>query len=60
MSAEIINLDDYRKERGYWFREAAEAEIRREELLAELEATIARRAFCLTQLGFYPDVEDPA
>lgn len=52
---ELISLEEYRKERGYWFRQAAESEIRLEELHATMSEELARRAFCLTQIGFYPD-----
>lgn len=42
--------------RNYWFEQAAEAEIRSEELRGELDAQLARRAYALSILGM---VEKP-
>lgn len=41
----------------YWHEEAASAEVRTEELQAELEYQLARRAYALTMLGMLPGTQ---
>lgn len=54
---EIIHMpprDLTEDQKTYWHEEAAIAEVRTEELEAELKYQIARRAYALTMLGMLP------